>query len=87
MNTKIKFGTKQSLIAKSWTSQLIELEATVCLSPLSEWKSKESKLNLLHTIHKKISREMSIHEILDQSKILFDKTAQLLNIGIHELAF
>jgi hypothetical protein len=85
MNTKIKFGTKQSLIskldfsshdAKSWTSQLIELEATVCLSPLSEWKSKESKLNLLQTTHKKVNPKMTIHETMDQSKILFDKVAQ-----------
>jgi hypothetical protein len=32
--------------------------------------------------------EMSIHETMDQSKILFDETTQQLNIRIHEqLAF
>jgi diphthamide synthase (EF-2-diphthine--ammonia ligase) len=69
MNTKIDFGTNQSLIskpeillqdAKSWIEQLIELAPIVCLSPLWEWKSKESKLNLLHKTHKKVSPEMSI---------------------------
>ena len=30
---------------------------------------------------------MSIHETMDQSKILFDKAAQQLSIRIHELAF
>jgi hypothetical protein len=31
---------------------------------------------------------MSIHETMDQSKILFDEATQQLNIGIHEqLAF
>jgi hypothetical protein len=76
MNTKIEFGTNQSLIskleillqdAKSWTRQLIESAPTICLSPLWEWKSKESKLNLLHKTHKKISPEMSNHETMDQS--------------------
>jgi hypothetical protein len=78
MNTKIEFGTNQSLIskleillrdAKSWTRQLIESARTVCLSPLWEWKSKELKLILLHTTHKKVSPKMSIHETMDQSKI------------------
>jgi hypothetical protein len=85
MNTKIKFNTNYSLIsklkislrdAKSWTGQLIELAPTVCLSPLREWKSKESKLNSLHTTHKKVSLEMNIHETMDQSKILFDEALQ-----------
>jgi hypothetical protein len=30
---------------------------------------------------------MSIHETLDQSKILFDVAAQQLSIRIHDLAF
>jgi hypothetical protein len=30
---------------------------------------------------------MSIHETMDQSKILFDEAAQQLNIRIHELIF
>jgi hypothetical protein len=55
MNTKIEFGTNQSLTsklkillwdAKGYTGQLIELAPTVCLSPLQEQKSKELKLNL-----------------------------------------
>jgi hypothetical protein len=84
MNTRIEFGTNQSLIskfeislrdAKSWTGQLIKSAPTVCLSPLQESKSRESKLNSLHTTHKKVSLEMSIHKIMDQSKILFDKEA------------
>jgi hypothetical protein len=78
MNTKIEFSTNQSLIskleillrdAKSWTKQLIESASIVCLGPLREWKSKESKLILLHSTHKKVSPEMSIHETMDQSKI------------------
>jgi hypothetical protein len=78
MNTKIEFGTNRSVIskleislrdAKSWTWQLIESAPTVCFNPLWEWKSKESKLNLLHKTHKKVSPEMSIHETMDQSKI------------------
>jgi hypothetical protein len=93
MNTKIEFGTNQSLTsklkillgdAKGYIGQLIELAPTVCLSPLQEWKSKELKLNLLHTIHYKVSPEMSIHETMDQSKILFDEATQQLNIRIHE---
>jgi hypothetical protein len=69
MYTKIELGTNQSLISKlkillqdtkSWTGQLIELAPIVCLSPLWEWKSKESKLNLLYKIHKKVSPKMSI---------------------------
>ena len=60
----------------------------VCLSPLREWKSKELKLNSLDTIHYKVSLEMSIHETMDQSKILFDEATLQLNIRIHEqLAF
>ena len=60
MNRKIDFGTKQSLTSKSkiflwdakgYIGKLIELAPMVCLSPLREWKSKELKLNLLHTIH------------------------------------
>ena len=78
MNTKIEFGTNQSLIskleillwdAKSWIGQFIESAPTVCLSPSPEWKSKELKLNLLHKTHKKVSPEMNIHETMDQSKI------------------
>jgi hypothetical protein len=30
---------------------------------------------------------MSIHETMDQSKILFDEVAQLLSIRFHKLAF
>jgi hypothetical protein len=93
MNTKIEFGTNQSLTsklkillgdAKGYIGQLIELAPTVCLSPLQEWKSKELKLNLLHTIHYKVSPEMSIHETMDQSKVLLDEATQQLNIRIHE---
>jgi hypothetical protein len=96
MNAKIEFGTNQSLIskleillwdAKSWIGQFIELTPMVYLNPLREWKSKESKLNSLYTIHNKVSLEMSIHKTMDQSKILFDDTAQQLSIKIHEHAF
>jgi hypothetical protein len=96
MNTKIEFGTNQSLISKleillryteSWTRQLIESASIVCLGPLREWKSKELKLILLYTIHKKVSPVMSIHKTMDQSKIKFNEAAQQLSIRIHELAF
>jgi hypothetical protein len=49
MNTKIEFGTNQSLISKlkillhdtkNWTGQLIELAPIVCLSPLREWNPR-----------------------------------------------
>jgi hypothetical protein len=82
MNTKIEFGTNQSLTsklkillwdAKDYTWQLIESAPIICLSLLQERKSKELKLNLLHTIYYKVSPEMSIHETMDQSKILFDE--------------
>jgi hypothetical protein len=85
MNTKIEFGTNQSLTsklkillwdAKGYTGQLIELAPTICLSPFQERKSKELKLNLLHTIHYKVNPEMSIHKTMDQSKILFDEATQ-----------
>jgi hypothetical protein len=78
MNAKIEFGNNQSLIskleillrdAKSCTRQLIELAPTIYLSLLREWKSKESKLNLLHKTHKKVNPEMSIYKTMDQSKI------------------
>jgi hypothetical protein len=84
MNTKIEFGTNQSLTskleislwdAKCWTGQLIESTPMVCLSPLQEWTSKELKVNSLHTTHNKVSPEMSIHETMHQSKILFDEAA------------
>jgi hypothetical protein len=96
MNTKIEFNTNQCWIskleillqdAKSWTWQLIESAPMVYLSPLWEWKSKESKLNSLYTTYHKVSPEMSIHKTMDQSKILFDETAQQLSIKIHEHAF
>jgi hypothetical protein len=54
MNTKTEFGTNQSLTsklkiliwdAKGYTGQSIES------APLRERKSKELKLNSLHTIH------------------------------------
>jgi hypothetical protein len=82
MNTEIESGTKQSLIiklefslrdAKNWRGQLIELVPIVCLNPLREWKSKETKLNSIHTTHKKVSPEVSIHKTMDQFKILFDE--------------
>jgi hypothetical protein len=95
MNTKIEFGTNQSLIskleillwdAKSWTRQLIESASVVCLGPLREWKSKELKLILLHTTYKKVSPDLSIHETMDQSKIKFNEASQQLSVRIHELA-
>jgi hypothetical protein len=64
-----------------------ELAPRVCLSPLREWKSKEWKLNSIHTTHKKVSPKMSIHKTIDQFQILFDEATQLLSIRIHELAF
>jgi hypothetical protein len=42
------------------------LALRVCLSPLREWKSKESKLNSIYTIHKKVNPKMSIQETMDQ---------------------
>jgi hypothetical protein len=70
----------------SYTSLLIESAPTVCHSPLWEWKSKDSKLNSIHTTHKKVSPKMSIYKTMDQLKAFFEKAPFWLTIKIHELS-
>jgi hypothetical protein len=38
-------------------------------------KSKDSKLNSIHTTHKKVSPKMSIYKTMDQLKAFFDKAS------------
>jgi hypothetical protein len=70
----------------SYTSLLIESAPTVCHSPLWEWKSKDSKLNSIHTTHKKVSPKMSIYKTMNQLKAFFEKAPHWLSIKIHELS-